>query len=336
MMNRKNAVYDTRWFGPHGIGRFAQEVRARFPNDTIDLIGADPVTLKGLMELEFRLLQSSRTNQQSIFFSPGYAPPVTWRGPVVFTVHDLIHIDVPEEASRFKTLYYNQVIRPAIARAQRVLTVSEYSRQRLIEWSGVKPEKIVVVGNGVDATFSPDGRKHAPGYPYIFYVRNTKPHKNVPKLLEAFAQMDVPDLRLVLSGAADETTRHQALTLGVYERVVFSGRISDEDLPAYYRGAEVITMPSLYEGFGLPPLEGMASGIPVVVSNTTSLPEVVGGAGLLVDPQDAESIADGLMQAITDSELRVEMRQRGLERAKMFNWNDVAKRVLKELQLELK
>lgn len=329
-------IYDNRWKGAHGIGRFSQNIQRRLNGPVFEITGENPVSPTGLLNLELQIQRASGICHPEAFFSPGYTPSITWRGPSVFTVHDLIHIDVPEEASLFKTLYYNRVIRPAMARAQRVLTVSEYSRQRLLDWSDVEPEQVVVVGNGVDDAFSPDGRKHDPGYPYLFYVRNTKPHKNVPKLLEAFAQMDVSGLRLILSGLPDEPTRHQALRLGIYERVVFAGRISDEDLPAYYRGAEVVTMPSLYEGFGLPALEGMASGVPVVVSNTTSLPEVVGEAGLLVDPRDAASIADGLMKALTDSELRLSMKHLGLERASLFNWDDVAAKVRRELKLETK
>ena len=326
-------IFDARWFGEHGIGRFAREVRFRMVSEIIDLIGTDPMSSRGLIELEIRVRLAQRTGRPQLFFSPGYAPPLNWRGPLIFTVHDLIHIDVLEETSRFKTLYYNAVVRPAMSRAQRVLTVSEYSRQRLLEWSGVAPEQVVVVGNGVDRSFSPQGAVHQPGYPYILYVRNTKPHKNVAGLFRAFALMNTSDVRLVLSGPADDETRHEALRLGILERVVFAGRIPETELPAYYRGAAVVTMPSLYEGFGLPPLEGMACGVPVVVSDSTSLPEVVGDAGLLVDPRSAESIADGLTRALSDTALRQQMRERGLERAKLFNWDDVGSRVRAALEL---
>ena len=324
-------LFDSRWIGLHGIGRFAAEVRNRLPAGTTDLHGIDPVSARGLVELELRALHAS-VSGRTIFLSPGYAPPLSWRGPLIFTVHDLIHVDVHEESSRFKTLYYNAVVRPAMSRAQRVLTVSEYSRQRLLEWGGVAPEQVVVVGNGVDAAFSPRGAVHQPGYPYILYVRNTKPHKNVVGLLQAFALMDTPDIRLLLSGVADDETRHEALRLGILDRVMFAGRIPEAELPAYYRGAAVVTMPSLYEGFGLPALEGMACGVPVVVSDSTSLPEVVGNAGLLVDPRSAESIADGLVRALSDTQLRQQMRRRGLERAKLFNWDDVAGRVRRVLE----
>lgn len=327
-----NIIYDARWIGEHGIGRFAREVRSRLPANTLDLSGSDPVSPRGLLELEVQTRLARRPGRQ-VFFSPGYAPPVSWRGPLVFTVHDLIHLDVPAEASRFKTLYYSRVVRPAARRAQAVLTVSEYSRRRILEWSGLEPERVVVVGNGVDPAFSPEGPRHQPGYPYVLYVRNTKPHKNVPTLLEAFARLDVPGVRLVLSGNADEDTRHRALRLGILDRVVFAGRIPEEELPAYYRGAAVVTMPSLYEGFGLPALEGMASGVPVVVSNTTSLPEVVGEAGVQVNPTDPDSIAGGLHRALTDSALRAILRERGLARARALTWDQVASRVHRELDI---
>lgn len=325
-------IFDARWIGSHGIGRFAREVRRRLPNSTVDLTGTDPVSGRGLLELERQSIALRHAG--NVFLSPGYAPPVTWRRSLIFTVHDLIHLDIAEEASTFKTLYYQHVVKPALRRARWILTVSEYSRRRIIEWGGVASEQVRVVGNGVDSAFSPEGSVHNPGFPYVLYVRNTKPHKNVPRLLAAFAQLDAPGLRLLLSGPADDATRHAALRLGILERVVFTGLIPEHDLPAYYRGAEVVTMPSLYEGFGLPPLEGMACGIPVVVSNTTSLPEVVGDAGVLVDPLDVDSISHGLTQALTDSTLRASLRARGLARARLFTWDDVAARVIRALDQE--
>jgi len=219
-------------------------------------------------------------------------------------------------------------------RAEKVLTVSNYSKGRLIEWSGVSEDKIVVVGNGVDTVFSPEGNLHKFDAPYILYIRNSKPHKNVATLLKAFALMSESDVKLVLNGNPDENARHEALRLGVLDRVIFAGRISEDKLPEYYRGAAVVTMPSLYEGFGLPALEGMASGVPVVVSNSTSLPEVVGDAGLLVDPTDPASIAHGLDRALSDTVLRRDLRRLGLERAKKFKWDDVAARINRVMESE--
>ena len=326
-------IFDARWIGTHGIGRFAQEVRARLPETTIDLIGGDPVSPVGLLELERYSLSRGR-NKRTLFFSPGYAPPVTWAGPLVFTIHDLIHLDVPEERTRFKSLYYRSVVLPGIHRAAKVFTVSEFSRQRILDWSGAAPNKVVVVGNGVSKFFSPEGERHSPGYPYILCVRNAKPHKNTLGLIRAFALLPGQTVRLLLSGYPDPELMHETLRLGLFERVVFAGRIAEADLPAYYRGACVVTMPSFYEGFGLPPLEGMASGVPVVVANVTSLPEVVGDAGLLVDPAQPESIAEGLSRALSDTALRRSMIKRGLERAAEVTWDKVAAKIKRELNLE--
>lgn len=319
---------DSRWVGPHGIGRFAQEVLARLPGKPLrspfsPLSPLDPLALSAALWLR----------RPAVFFSPGFNPPLWSPVPFVFTIHDLIHLHVPEELSRLKAAYYRFVVRPAARRAFRVLTVSEYSKTQIVRWAGVKPDQVVVVGNGVDLAFSPDGPAYDPGYPYILYVGNRKPHKNLPRLLEAFAQVaaEQPELHLLLSGAPDDETRHQALRLGIYHRVVFAGHIPEAQLPALYRGAALLTLPSLYEGFGLPPLEAMACGTPVVVSDTTSLPEVVGEAGVLVDPQSVPSIADGLRRALTDSDLRERLRAAGLERARQFSWDRVAERVRRVL-----
>jgi len=323
-------VFDSRWLGEHGIGRFAHEVRSRLNDSVADLVGSDPVTVKGLLELE-KFSLNRRFKQRSIFMSPGYVPPITWRGPVVFTIHDLIHIDVPDERSKFKSLYYKHVVLPGIHKSSRVFTDSEYSRNRILEWSGTEASKVVIVSCGVSKEFSPEGDTYSPGYPYIFYVRNAKPHKNTLGLIRAFALLKDQDIRLLLSGKPELDLQHEALSLGVFDRVIFTGRIPEKDLPSYYRGALAVTMPSFYEGFGLPPLEGMASGVPVVVANATSLPEVVGDAGLLVDPASPESIADGLERALTDTTLRETMIARGLERAQLFTWDKVGNRVRSEL-----
>ena len=329
-------IYDDRWIGEHGIGRFAREIRSRLPAETENLSGNSPISLKGLLDMEAKLLEKRVLGGKSsnLFFSPGYAPPAIWRGDFVFTVHDLIHIDVREEKTTFKTMYYNKIVRPALFRSQKVLTVSEYSKNRLVEWSGLEENHITVVGNGVDAAFSPDGAVHQPGYPYILYIRNAKPHKNVLGLLRGFAQLPEKGVKLVLSGSPDDAARHEALRLGIYERVVFAGHIPESELPAYYRGATIVTMPSLYEGFGLPALEGMASGVPVVVSNTTSLPEVVGDAGVFVDPHDPESIAHGLEKALTDTSLRLYLSELGIKRAALFNWDSVGAKVRHSLGLK--
>ena len=251
----------------------------------------------------------------------------------MFTIHDLIHLHVRDEQALFKAAYYRFVVRPSARKADHVLTVSEYSKAEIVKWAGILPEKVVVVGNGVGPEFKPSGPSYQPGFPYILYVGNRKLHKNVPRLLAAFSQVaqQVPEVRLMLSGAPDDNTCHLALRLGIYNRLVFAGHIAEPELPAFYRGASVVTLPSLYEGFGLPPLEAMACGTPVVVSGITSLPEVVGEAAVLVDPTDVESIANGLTRALMDSVLRKRLHQAGPIRSQAFTWERVADRVQRVL-----
>jgi glycosyltransferase involved in cell wall biosynthesis len=269
-----------------------------------------------------------------LFFSPGYNSPVGWPKPFVFTLHDLNHLCVRDNSNVVKRAYYKHVIRPACHRAAFVLTVSEYSKREISAWAGVKEEKVINVGNGVGAPFTPAGRKYEPGYPYLLYVGSRKPHKNLPRLLEAYSQSGVRrDVRLVLTGSPDEQISGDLERLGLSGDVVFADSYADGDLSDLYRGALALVFPSLYEGFGLPPLEAMACGVPVLTSNVCSLPEVVDDAGVLVDPLDVEAIADGIRRLVQDSELRTELRQKGLLRAKEFSWDKAACRTREVLQM---
>ena len=320
---------DFRWIGPHGIGRFAREVLARTPHVT-----PFPNSLPLMHTFEAVwlsvLLLSMRPR---VYFSPGFNPPLWSPIPFVFTIHDLIHLRFPDETNTRKSAYYRFVVRPATVRAYRVLTVSEFSKRVILEWANLPEEKVVVVGNGVGAEFSPHGKRHEPGYPYIFYVGNKKPHKNFNRLLEAFARSGLQrEVRLVCTGTPTAQMLGLIQELSLERRVVFAGTIPDELLPAYYRGALALIFPSLYEGFGLPALEAMASGTPVVTSGVTSLPEVVGDAAVLIDPYDVESIAWGIRRVIEDSFLRKELRRKGLERAKRFSWDRTAGLTWKVLQ----
>lgn len=304
---------------------------SRLPADVIDIGSdphADPISLAGMLAWETRALVAHRRHPASILLSPSFTPARGWGDRQAVTVHDLIHLDVADEGSRSKQLYYERVVRPAIRRHPVTFTVSHFSKQRLVEWSGVSEERIVVTGNAAGAAFTPDGPAHSPGYPYVFYLRNAKPHKNSVGLVRAFARLPHPDLRLVLSGRRDEPTSRAAAAAGVSARVIYTDRIPEEDLPAFYRGAAVVAFPSLYEGFGIPAVEALACGVPLVSSNATSLPEVVGEAGVYVDPSDIESLTRGLDRALTDTALRAQLRTAGPARAALFSWDRITHAVL--------
>ena len=275
------------------------------------------------LRLSIHLLSSRKW-----FLSPGYNAPLFSRTPYVFSIHDLNHIDRPDNSSLLKRLYYNLILRRLCQRARAILTVSEYSRERIAEWSGVQPSRIFNVGNGVSKNFSPEGKRHELDGGYLLCVSNRRGHKNETGMVKAFARARLPGkTQLVFTGAASPDLLQLAESLGIANRLVFTGKVSEDDLAALYRGALFLVFPSFYEGFGLPIIEAFASGTPVITSNVTSMPEIAGDAALLVDPSDVNDIAAAIEKLYNSAELRNELVQRGFKRVTNFTWDAVADRV---------
>ena len=314
-------LVDTRWIAPHGIGRFAAEVINRLPEYEPLPDGPLRLSLVDPLWLSFTI---SRLSPQ-VYFSPGFNPPLRCAAPFIFTIHDLIHIDVAEECDMIKKLYYRSIVRPAVQRAFRVLTVSNYSKQRIIDWANVSEEKVIVVGNGVSSEFITGGPRQDKDKPYLLFVGNSKPHKNLERLLAAYARSGISDeVKLVLC-APNEPRIHDWINKnGLQGKVFITGILSSSDLASYYRGAVALLFPSLYEGFGLPALEAMACGTVVLSSAVTAIPEVTGDAALIIEPREVDSIADGIKRLTVDDELRNDLRRRGLERAGLFSWDRTA------------
>jgi glycosyltransferase involved in cell wall biosynthesis len=312
---------DQRWIGNHGIGRFARHLLGSLDYRPVPL-GSNPAAPLDAWRLTRALGELTRDD---LFFSPGYNSPLFCASPFVFTIHDLSHIYCPENSSPLIRLYYATVLRRACRRAAGILTVSEFTRAQIVKWSGVPPEKVFNVGCGVDPAYHPGADPYELPYelpfPYLLCVSNRKRHKNEYRVVEAFARASLAaGIRLVFTGKptvelADCMERHQ-----VTPRVHFVGVVPEARLPSLYRGAEALVFPSLYEGFGLPVLEAMACGTPVVTSNTTAMPEVAGDAALLVDPTSVERIAAAIEQIVGDTSLRRQLRDKGLARATQFSW----------------
>lgn len=323
-------LFDARWIGYHGIGRFAQEIMGRLPefrqvkNSISPLSPFDPLYTSWII----------RKNRPAVFYSPGFNPPLFSVSPFVFMIYDLTNIYVPANSSLLKKAYFNMIVRPACHRAFRVLTTSEFSRSSIIRWGGVSQEKVINVSCGVSAEFCPEGRRYDPGYPYLLHIGNhSKPHKNLPRLMEAFLQSGASkELKLILSGPPDKITMDLVKAKKLEDSVVFAGVIPEETLPDYYRGAKALVFPSLYEGFGLPVLEAMACGTPVVTSNCTSLPEVAGTAALMVQPDDTDEIAEAIRRVLDESSLAEKMRIEGIRQAGLFSWDKTASSVLAVLE----
>ncbi len=316
---------DQRWIGNHGIGRFARHVLGNLDYRPVSLASNPAAPLDA-----WRLARSIRElTRHDLFFSPGYNTPLFCEAPFVFTIHDLSHIYCPENSSPLIRLYYATVMKRACRRAARILTVSEFTRSQIVEWSGVSGEKIFNVGCGVDSTYHPGGDPYGLPFPYLLCVSNRKRHKNEFRIVEAFAKAGLhPRLHLVFTGKPSGDLKGQIETYQLSSRVDFVGVVPEAQFPSLYLSAEALIFPSLYEGFGLPVLEAMACGTPVVTANATGMAEVAGDAALLVDPTSVEQIAMAMEQIVGDTSLRRRLREKGLARAAQFSWTTTAARVL--------
>ena len=272
----------------------------------------------------------------TLFHAPHYVLPPLVRCRSVVTIHDCIHLMFPQYLPNRAALAYARIsINLAARRATRVLTVSESSKRDILRFVDTQPEKIDVIYNAYDERFGMAPREEDVARvreryqlhdPFVLYAGNVKPHKNVERLIEAFhlvRKRGLDQVKLVLIG--DEISRYAALRRAVHQYqlhkyVRFVGYLPEDTLAVMYRLAGVFVFPSLYEGFGLPPLEAMASGTPVVTSNVSSLPEVAGDAAVLVDPYSPEAIADGIYRVLTDEDLRDQLRVKGPLRAQQFSW----------------
>lgn len=316
---------DQRWIGDHGIGRFARSILANLSFLPIGLASHPSAPLDA-----WRLARALRElTSDDLFFSPGYNTPLYTAAPFVFTICDLSHIYCPEISTFPIRIYYATILKRACHRAANILTISEFTRSQIIDWSGVSPEKVVNVQCGVDSAYQLSGETYGLPFPYLLCVSNRRRHKNEARLLEAFAASALdPAIHLVFTGPkhAEITSKIETLSLG--SRVDFVGIVPETKLPGLYRGAEALVFPSLYEGFGLPLVEAMACGTPVVTSNVTAMPEVAGDAALFVDPTSEGEIAHAMERIVEDTALRSRLRKNGFSRAAQFSWSSTVTRVM--------
>jgi glycosyltransferase involved in cell wall biosynthesis len=292
---------------------------------------------------QFKVPLALQRERVTLFHAPHYVLPPLVRCRSVVTIHDCIHLMFPQYLPNRGALAYARTsMAMAARRATRVLTVSESSKTDIMRFFGTDPSKIDVIYNAYDARFGAEPReedvvrvreRYQLHDEFVLYAGNVKPHKNLERLIDAFhivRSRGLDHLKLVMIG--DDISKYASLRRAVHQYqlhkyVRFLGYLPEETLAVMYRLAGVFVFPSLYEGFGLPPLESMASGTPVVTSNVSSLPEVAGDAAQLVDPYDPEAIADGIYRVLTDVDLRRELRRRGLARAHQFSWETSVRRV---------
>ena len=301
-------------------------------------VSSDNYSLREHAELNYKL----RRIKADLFHAPHYVFPIGCPCPVVVTVHDAIHLLFPQYLPSQTAVHYAKyMIRRALVKSRLVMTVSDASKKDLLDFADIPESKIRVIPNGLDPEVTGNldeealeqlKRRFQLGGRVVLFVGNIKPHKNVERLIDAFARVREStgrdDLTLVVVG--DEVSKYQGLRRAIHRHDVrnhvrFFGFVPEKTLLGLYKIADVFVFPSLYEGFGLPPLEAMANGTPVVTSNVSSLPEVVGDAALTVDPYDVAAIAAATHRILTEPELHAELRAKGLARAKLFSWERAVK-----------
>jgi glycosyltransferase involved in cell wall biosynthesis len=320
------------------VNRDSEQVRS-FHLQTAQLYFSAPIY--SIREQIVLPLQLENEHPDVVHF-PNFNVPLLQRTPLVLTLSDLIYYIYPQACpSWIGHQYARFMIRAAAKKASRIITLSEHSKRDLIRHLGCPPEKIAVVYPAIDSeVFRPQDsasvevvkRKFGIQRPYLFYTGNHEPRKNLERLVHAFRR--IPNRRnfqLVLGGRVGR--RHQAFYASIADlvatdEVILSGEIPEPDLPLLYAGAELFVFPSEYEGFGLPPLEAMATGVPVACSGATSLPEVVGDAAALFDPGSAGEMAAAMNRVLSSKQLASELREKGFERIRRFSWASAAQQIM--------
>ncbi|MFZ7121894.1 MAG: glycosyltransferase family 4 protein [Eubacteriaceae bacterium] len=275
----------------------------------------------------------------AIFHSPSFVSSPLIKTKMVMTVHDLNHIKFSQFYSRFHKFYYKYIVKPSAKKSERIITVSNFSKKEIIEWLNYSSEnKIIVTYNGIDEKFKEikdkklqDEIKIKYNLPekYILYIGNLKQHKNVETLIKSIKYLKNDNIKLVINGKKNKRIQKIIEQYHLINRIRFIGYVDDDDLPTIYSIAKVFVFPSLYEGFGLPPLEAMACGCPTIVSNMASLPEVVGNEGWTFSPKDFKELAYKINILLDNKELYTKQMEYGKQQALNYTWENLVNISLK-------
>ena len=273
----------------------------------------------------------------TVFFN--YIVPPHVSGKVITTIYDMTYMRFPETMDARNLRRLRQGIQYSVERSDHILTISEFSKQEIVSLLNIPEERISVVYSapslsGKTKAFEEISQKFSIRKPFVLYVGTIEPRKNLERLIEAFKTLKKEHRishQLVLAGGSgweNKTIYQAAQELQVAGEIIFTGYLSEEEKNTLYKNADLFVFPSLYEGFGMPPLEAMAFGCPVVCADAASLPEVVGDAAELVDPLDTDSIADGMWRVLSDREYAAELRQKGYQQKEKFTWDDSAEKLI--------
>lgn len=279
-----------------------------------------------------------------IFHFVNFVVPPRVKGRIINTVYDMVYKTFPETMEKGNYKKLDRSLKDSCARADAIVTISENSREEIINYLGVPKDKIHIITPGVDLTvYRPmelcEWRSVTEKYglpdKFLLYLGTIEPRKNINTIIRAFHQftgLDREGYKLVVAGKKGwmfDEVFNLVKRLGIEDKVIFPGYIPEEDKPYIYAGATAFVFPSLYEGFGMPPLEAMACGVPVITSNSSSLPEVVGDAGIQVDSMDIDSISIAMHELTSKPELRKILAAKSIQRAQGFSWEDSVEKLIK-------
>src|SRR3990167_7427 len=297
--------------------------------------------------LPIKLTFSSKLD---VFFSLGHYGPRFSKIPFVITVHDLSYLHFPDLFKKEDLYQLTNWTKYSIEKSSHVIAVSETTKDDIIKNYGVNPSKISAVYEGFDENrfklqlkekIAKIKKRYKIRGDYLIFIGTLQPRKNIERLIEAFhklvrnSKFEIRNYKLIIVGRRGwlyDSILEKVKKINIEDKVTFTGYVSDSDLPALVSGADVYVLPSLWEGFGIPVIEAQACGTPAVVSNTSSLPEVVGNSAFLVDPENVNSIANGIKKVLTNEELRRDLIKRGYANVKRFSWQKCAEATLDTLE----
>ena len=365
MKNQMKIGIDARFYGPKqkGLGRYVEKLVEQLekidkknqyiiflreenwdeywpknPNFKKALANAKWYGIKEQFLMPFKIWQ----NQIDLVHFPHFNVPLFCPAPFVITIHDLILKKFPTRRASIlgsvryflKNLAYHLVISSALKRSKKVISVSNYTKKDILKYFKVNPEKIGVIYEGApDREFKVQNSKFKIEKPYLLYVGNAYPHKNLERLISSFDELGREmDLKLVLVGEKDYFYQRLEKEFSHIKNIVLTGFVSDKELKALYQRASCYVFPSLCEGFGLPPLEAMANGLPVVCSSSTCLPEILGQAAIYFNPEDEQEMAQVIKQVLKDKNLQQELTSSGFEKVKEYSWQKMGREILKVYQ----
>lgn len=293
---------------------------------------------------QFTLPRKARSEGADLLHQPCFSAPFFFKGPVVITIHDIISILFPENIPFASRMFYSKWMPYSYRKAREIITISDSTKRDIQKVLKIPAQKISVIPLAVDQKFNTNvsqdkvkkvKQKYSLPDDYLLHLGTIEPRKNLEFLIDVFHEALKDDknknLHLVITGKKGwyyEGLFEKVERLNLKEKVIFTGYLEEEDKPALYKGARIFTFPSLYEGFGLPPLEAMATGAPVISSNTSSMPEVIGDAGILISPKDKNAWVKAITRVNSNDALRKEMAEKNKAQVNKFSWDLTAKRTI--------